>query len=62
MLCSDILRFANLLFEKKVRLNEINLFKGKQSVRVSHGFELSEFKLRGVNYYKKHCQIQGNWI
>jgi hypothetical protein len=22
-------------------------------------FELSEFELSGVNYYKKYCQIQG---
>ena len=23
------------------------------------GFEFSEVELSGVNYYKKHCQIQG---
>ncbi len=32
MLCSDILRFADLLLENKVRVNRINLSKGKQNL------------------------------
>ena len=28
-------------------------------VRISEEFELSEFELRGVNYYKMYYQIQG---
>ena len=28
-------------------------------VRISEEFELSEFELTGVNYYKMYCQIQG---
>ena len=47
MPCSDILRFAKLLFENKVRVNRINLSEGKQNL----GFEFSEFELSGVNYY-----------
>ena len=36
------------------------LDRGKTKfVRVSEVFELSEFELNGVNYYKKYCQIQG---
>ena len=36
------------------------LDRGKTKfVRVSEVFELSEFELSGVNYYKKYCQIQG---
>ena len=43
MLCSDILRFADPRLENKVRVNGINLTKGKQNL----------FELSGVNYYKK---------
>ena len=61
MLCSDTLRFADLLFENKVRVNAWDKFvQGKTKlVRVSEGFESIEFKLSGVNYYKKHCHFQG---
>ena len=45
---------VKILLETKVRVNGLNLSKGKQNL-----FELSEFELSGVNYYKKHCQIQG---
>ena len=50
MLCSDILRFADPRLENKVRVNGINLTK---FVRISEEFELSEFELSGVNYYRK---------
>ena len=54
---------VKILLENKSSINRLNLsikFKGKTKfVRVSEGFELSEFELSGVNYYKKHCQIQG---
>ena len=58
---SDILRFADPRLENKVRVNGINLtMQGKTKfVRISEEFELSEFELSGVNYYKKQCQIQG---
>ena len=32
MLCSDILMFADLRLENKVRVNGINLTKGKQNL------------------------------
>ncbi len=41
------------MFLHKVRVNGINWTKGKKIVRVSEVFELSEFELSGVNYYKK---------
>ena len=48
------------MFLHKVRVNGINWTKGKKIVRVSEVFELSEFELSGVNYYKKYnCQILG---
>ena len=47
------------MFLHKVRVNGINWTEGKKIVRVGEVFELSEFELSGVNYYKKYCQIQG---
>ncbi len=49
----------NAMSLHKVRVNGINWTEGKKFVRVSEVFELSEFELSGVNYYKKYCQIQG---
>ena len=47
------------MFLHKVRVNGINWSEGKKFVRVSEMFELNEFGLSGINYYKKYCQIQG---
>ena len=54
---SDILGFADALFKNRIRVNEINLSKGKQNSfnRFSEGFELS-----GLNYYKKIVEFKGN--
>ena len=51
------------MFLHKVRVNGINWTEGKKIVRVSEVFELSEFELSGVitNYYKKNCQILGEF-
>ena len=51
------------MFLHKVRVNGINWKKGKTKfVRVSEVFELSEFELSGVNYYKNTVKSKGNWI
>ena len=54
-------RFTDPRFEIRVRVNQPGKFdQGKMKfVRISEEFELSEFQLTGVNYYKMYYQIQG---
>ena len=53
-------RIVKILRQNKRLSLCIKFVQGKTKfVQVSKLFELSEFQLSEVNYYKKHCQIQG---
>ena len=49
-------RFSDPRFEIRIRVFDQGRTK---FVRISEEFELSEFGLPGVNYYKMYYQIQG---
>jgi hypothetical protein len=55
MLCSDILRFAEPRLENKVRVNWINLTKGKQNVSNYRGVRVKRVRV------KQSKLLQGNW-